>query len=260
MKIVTLVKQTFDTEAKLIVNGGKIDETGVNLIMNPYDEFAVEEGIRIFEKQGGEVIALSVSANPKAQDALRQALAMGAERAVLINDPALVGADEHATAAVLAKALGTIGYDLILAGRISVDNQASHVVARVAENLGLPIVTSVIKLELSGNTALCTREIDGGTEVVEVSLPAVVTAQKGLNDPRYPSLPNIMKAKRKELKVLTLADIGMDPALAGSAGSLLEVLEITLPPARLAGKLLSGDASEVAKQLVNLLQNEAKVI
>ena len=260
MKIVTLVKQTFDTEAKLTVNDGKINETGVNLIINPYDEFAVEEGIRIFEKQGGEVIALSASANPKAQDALRQALAMGAERAVLVNDPALAGSDESAIAAVLAKAIETIGYDLILAGRISVDNQGSSVVARVAENLGLPIVSSVIKLELNGTTATCTREIDGGYEIVEVTLPAVITAQKGLNDPRYPSLPNIMKAKKKELKVISLADIGMDSAQVGSAGSLLEVLEITLPPARSAGKLLSGDAADVAKQLVDLLKNEAKVI
>jgi len=147
-----------------------------------------------------------------------------------------------------------------LAGRISIDNQASQVAARVAEILGLPIVTSVIKLELSGNSATCTREVDGGFEIVEVSLPAVVTAQKGLNEPRYPSLPNIMKAKKKELKTMTLADLGMDSAQVGSAGALLEVLEVTLPPARSAGKILTGDPAAVAKQLVDLLKNEAKIL
>lgn len=258
MKIVTLVKQTFDTEAKLVVNGGKIDETGVNLIMNPYDEFAVEESIRIVEKQGGEVVALSASANPKAQDALRQALAMGAERAVLVSDSALVGSDEHAIATVLTKAIATLEYDIILAGRISVDNQASQVVARVAEILGLPVVTSVIKLELAGNIATCTREIDGGVEIVEVTLPAVVSVQKGINEPRYPSLPNIMKAKKKELKTVSLADIGVDASQVGA--SYLEILDITLPPARSAGKLLTGEPGDVAKQLVDLLKNEAKII
>ena len=260
MKILTLVKQTFDTEAKVVVNGGKIDEAGVNLIMNPYDEFAVEEAIRITEKQGGEVVALSASANPKAQDALRHALAMGATRAVLVTDPALAGSDEHAIANVLAKAIQTEECDIILAGRITIDNQANQVVGRVAEILGLPVVTSVIKLELGSGTATCTREIDGGVEIVEVTLPAVVTAQKGINEPRYPSLPNIMKAKKKELKTLGLADIGVDAAQVGPQGSQLEVLEITLPPARSAGKVLSGEAAEVAKQLVELLKNEAKVI
>ena len=260
MKIVTLVKQTFDTEAKIVINGGKIDDTGVNLIMNPYDEFAVEEAIRIIEKQGGEVVALSASANPKAQDALRHALAMGADRAMLVNDTALAGSDEHAIATVLAKAIGTLEYDLILAGRISIDNQANQVVGRVAEILGLPVVTSVIKLEFNGNTATCTREVDGGVEIVEVTLPAIITAQKGINEPRYPSLPNIMKAKKKELKTVTLADIGVDASQVGPAGSFLEVLDITQPPARAAGKVLSGEAADVAKQLVDLLKNEAKVI
>lgn len=260
MKILTLVKQTFDTEAKIVVNGGTIDDVGINLIMNPYDEFAVEEAIRITEKQGGEAVALSASANPKAQDALRHALAMGVTRAVLVTDPALAGSDEHAIANVLAKAIQSEECDLILAGRITIDNQANQVVGRVAEILGLPVVTSVIKLDINGGTATCTREIDGGVEIVEVTLPAVVTAQKGLNEPRYPSLPNIMKAKKKELKTLGLADIGVDASQVGPAGSFLEVLDITLPPARSAGKILAGEAADVAKQLVELLKNEAKVI
>lgn len=254
MNIIVLVKQTFDTEAKLVVKDGKIDDTGVNLIMNPYDEFAVEEAIRIKEKLGtGNVVAVALG-GPKAQDALRHALAMGADSAVLLSDAAFSG-DATTVAAALSKAIEGMQYDLILGGRISIDDQSSQVSARVAVNLGIPVVSSVTKLELADGKAICNREIEGGYEVVEVTLPALITAQKGLNEPRYPSLPNIMKAKKKELKTLGAGDIGF-----AGAEALTEVIEIAMPPARAAGQILSGEIAETAKKLVDLLKNEAKVI
>lgn len=254
MKIVTLVKQTFDTEAKIVISGGKIDDTGVNLIINPYDEFAVEEAIRIKEAQGeGEIVAVSVGSS-KVQTTLRHALAMGADRAVLLEDDAFCG-DEVTVAAVLAKALEGMEYDLILGGNIAIDDQSAQVASRVAVKLGLPVVNAVVGLEFDGDKAICKREIEGGVEVVEVPLPAVITAQKGLNEPRYPSMPNIMKSKKKELKTVTAADIGF----AGEAAQT-EIIETAMPPARAAGKIIDGDAVEAAVKLVDLLRNEAKAI
>jgi electron transfer flavoprotein beta subunit len=253
LDIVVLVKQTFDTEAKIAISGGKIDDTGVTLIMNPFDEFAVEEAVRIKEKLGGEVVAVSLG-GPKAQNVLRYALAMGADRAVLLDDDLFKG-DEVTVAAALAKLIESRHFDLILAGNIAIDDQSAQVPSRVAVNLNVPVVTSVVKLDLDGDKAICQREIEGGVEVVEVTLPAVITAKKGINEPRYPSMSNIMKSKEKELKVVKADDIGFT-----NVEALTETIAITLPPVRSAGKIISGEAAEAAKELVRLLKNEAKVI
>lgn len=260
MNILVCLKQTFDTEAKIVINPqGQIDSTGVNLIMNPYDEFAVEEGIRLKEKFGGEVTVLSMG-GPKVSEVLRTALAMGADKAVAIQDPALDGSDEFVTAVVLAKAVQNIPYDIILSGRIAIDDGSSQVTARLAELLGVPSVSTVTELKVEGMTATVSRDIDGGTEVVEVPLPAVLTAQKGLNEPRYPSVAGIMKAKKKELKTLTLADLGLTAAEAGTQGAKMKVVNMSLPPARQAGRLIQGEPPQAVAELVNALMNEAKVI
>lgn len=255
MNIVVLVKQTFDTEAKIqLTADGKISDQGVNLIMNPYDEFAVEEAIRIKEAKGGEVTVVSLGGD-KAQEALRQALAMGADKAVLISDPALAEADHYVAAQVLAKALEGISYDLILTGWVAIDDQSSQVPARLAEILGLPQATVVTKLEVGDGSIVCHREGDGAVEVLEVPLPAVVAAQKGLNEPRYPSLKGIMQAKKKELKKLSLQDLGIS-----GGDSKVQVVEYQLPEARQAGKTVEGEPADVVKQLIDFLTNEAKVI
>jgi len=257
MNIVVCLKQTFDTEAKIVIgSGGKIDGTGVNLIMNPYDEFAVEEALKLKEKFGGQVTVVSMGGD-RVQEALRTALAMGCDEAVHINDPALENPDECVVAEILAKAVSQLPYDIILAGRIAVDDGSAQVAVRMADALNIPSVSSILKLEAEDGKATVTREIDGGTELIEVSLPAVLTAQKGLNVPRYPSMMGIMKAKKKEIKVVTLADLGMNAAdLPGK----MTVLKFSLPTPRKGGVKISGEAADAAKELARLLREEAKVI
>jgi len=257
MNIVVCIKQTFDTEAKIVLGAnGKIDTAGVKLIMNPYDEYAVEEALRIKEKVGGEVTVVSMGGD-RVQETLRTALAMGCDKAVLVSDPALESPDEWVSAEVLAKAVAQIPYEIILTGRIAVDDGSSQVAVRMAEALGIPSVSSVLKLDLQGSKALVTREIDGGTEVIEVPLPAVITAQKGLNEPRYPNMPGIMKAKKKELKMLTLNELGLTGADLGPRAS---IIRYSLPNPRSAGKKIAGEAADAAKELSRLLREEAKIL
>jgi electron transfer flavoprotein beta subunit len=257
MKIAVLVKQTFDTEAKISIDSnGQISRQGVSLIINPYDEYAIEEALRLKEKNGGEVTVISAGA-PEAQDALRQALAMGADKAVLITDDGLAGGDEYTSAVVLAKAIGSMEFDLVLAGWRSIDDGSSQVAPRVAELLGLPQVNVVIKLEVEGGKATATREIEGGSEVVEVPLPAVITAQKGLNEPRYPSMKGIMQAKKKPMQKLSLAELGLD---AAQVSPKVKAMSYFLPSPRAAGKIVPGEAADAARELCRLLREEAKII
>ena len=256
MNIVVSLKQTFDTEAKIVLTGGKIDPTGVNVVINPYDEFAIEEALKLKEAFGGEVTVVSVGTD-KVEASIRTALAMGCDQGVLVNDPTLENVDEWAVAEILAKAVAQIPYDLILAGRIAVDDGSSQVAVRLADSLNLPSVSSILKLDIEGDKATVVREIDGGTETLELSIPAVLTAQKGLNEPRYPSMMGIMKAKKKELKVLTLADLGIS---AADVASKMSAPKFSLPTPRTAGKKMSGEPAEQAAELAKLLREEAKVI
>ncbi len=259
MKIVACIKQTFDTEAKIVIGGdGQISDEGVNIIVNPYDEYAVEEAIRTKEKDGGEVVIVTVGGD-KAQEALRYCLAMGADRAVLINDPAMAGADSRAVSVVLAKLLSEkeAGFDIIFTGKEAVDDGAAQVPSRLAEKLDIAQADVVIAFASSDGKATVTREIDGGSESLELTLPALISAQKGLNAVRYPSLPGIMKAKRKPLEVLSLGDLGLS---ADDVASKVELVAAELPPARKAGQRLTGEVDEVVAKLVQLLQDEAKVI
>lgn len=257
MKIVVLLKQTFDTEAKIVIDpAGKISRQGVTLVMNPYDEYAVEEALRIKEKAGGEVTVVSAG-GPETQDALRQALAMGADKAILVTDAGLAEGDEFTAASVLAKAVSGLEYDLILAGWRAIDDNSSQVALRVAEILGLPQVNVVTGLVVEDGKATATREIEGGSEVVQVPLPALFTAQKGLNEPRYPSMKGIMQAKKKPMQKVSLADLGLD---AGQAAPKVKILSYFLPSPREAGKLIPGEASDAARELARLLREEAKII
>ena len=260
MNIVVCMKQTFDTEAKIVLDScGRVNATGVNLIINPYDEYAIEEGIRLKEKFGGEVTVVSLG-GPRVSEALRTALAMGADKAVAIQDSALDGSDEYVVAQVLAKAVATLPYDMILAGRIAIDDGSSQVAVRLAEILGLPSVTSILTLKIENMKATVTRDIDGGMETVEVSLPMVLSAQKGLNEPRYPSVAGIMKAKKKELKTLTLADLGIAAEAAGFSGAKMKLDRVSLPAPRQAGRIITGEPAHAAEKLVTALIEEAKAI
>lgn len=257
MDIVVCLKQTFDTEAKIVLDSkGKIDGTGANLVINPYDEFAVEEALKLKEKFGGEVTLVSMGGE-RVQESLRTALAMGCDQAILVNDPAIESPDEWASAAILAKAISQIPHDIILGGRIAVDDGSSQVAIRVADALNIPSISSILKLEVEDNKATVTKEIDGGTEIIEVALPVLVTAQKGLNIPRYPSMMGIMKAKKKEIKILTLADLGMSLA---DLPQKMTVTKFSLPSSRKGGIKITGEAADSARELARILREEAKVI
>jgi electron transfer flavoprotein beta subunit len=255
MKIVALVKQTFDSEAKIALEGGKIGRQGISLIMNPYDEYAVEEALKLKEKHGGEVTVVTVGSD-EATEAVRQALAMGADQGILVN-PGTEDIDESTIATILAKAVSGLEYDLILGGFRAIDDGSAQVAGRVAEILNLPVVNMVTKLEADGGKAVATADIEGGSAVMEVTLPAVITAQKGLNEPRYPSMKGIMQAKKKPLKKIGLGDLGLD---ASQVAAKVKVLTYSLPPARAAGKIIPGEPAEAAAALAKALREEAKII
>ncbi|KIL40189.1 electron transfer flavoprotein subunit beta [Gordoniibacillus kamchatkensis] len=256
MDIIVLVKQTFDTEEKIVLQDGAVSEDGVKFVVNPYDEYAIEQAIQIRDELGGKVTVVSVGPE-RAAEALRTALAMGADEAVLISDDSLAAADESAISRVLAAYAGQRSYDLILGGNFSVDNGAGQVAVRLAQLLGIPHVSSVTKLELSGGSATAHRDAEGDVEIVETPLPALFTAQQGLNEPRYPSLQGIMKAKKKPFAQLALSDLGLSGADVQPAVSRVS---LSLPPQRLSGKVLKGDIASQATELVQLLRSEAKVI
>lgn len=264
MNVLVVLKQVPDTETKIRVAPGGLDivREGVNYQVSPYDEFAIEEALRLREKFGSGQVTLVTLGPQKAEDALRFGLSMGADRGIHVRDETLLGGDPLGTAAVLAAAVKAESCDLVLAGKLAIDDYQEQVGALLAERLGLPSVTLVTKLEVAPDRkrATVTRDVEGGREVVEVALPAVLTCQKGLNEPRYPSLPNIMKARKKPIEVKDAAGLGVDPAVVGPGGAKLTLLELTTPPPRQAGKRVDGDPTSQAAALVRLLREEAKVV
>ena len=263
MNIIVCMKQVPDTETLIKVkpDGSGIVTDDIKYVMNPYCEFGVEEALRIKEKFGGQAILVTMGPQ-RAVEALRTGLAMGADRSIHLNDPAFEGADGFATAKALAEVIKKETYDLILCGKQAVDDDMAQVGPSLAELLNLPHVTLVTKLEIGPDKkkAKVEREIEGGKEVIEVSLPAVFTCQKGLNEPRYASLPGIMKAKKKEVKPINLATLGLPADQVGAAGSKSKILKHTPPPSRPPGKIISGEVLDAAKNLVKLLREEAKII
>ena len=257
MKIICLVKQVPDSEAKIKVKPETkdIDREGLNMVLNPYDEFAVEAAIKLKEAGTAESVTILTVGEKKAEEAIRTALAMGADSAIRVEDPAVNLKDPASVAAALAAAAKSVGADLILCGKQASDDDSSAVGLMVADMLGMPCVNVVLKLAVADGKLTATREIEGGEETVECPLPAVITCTKGLNEPRYPSLPGIMKAKRKPLDVKAGADIGLSGADART-----EITALNPPPARAEGKKFEGDAAEITAKVVKALREEAKVI
>ena len=258
MNMLVFVKRVPDTESRIRIQQNAVAEDGLNFVISPYDEYAVEEALRLKEAQGGTVRVVAVGRD-EAATVLRKTLAMGADEAFLVKDEAPETYDGLRTARIIARAVETkLGpADLLLFGRQSVGADNSQVPAMVAELLGLPQATVVTKLAVEGGTATAQREIEGGTEKVVLSLPAVVSAQKGLNEPRYETLKGIMAAKKKPVPVVTLEELGFGP---GEPASGIEVVGMDVPASRQAGKCLTGGAAEAARELVRLLRDEAKVI
>jgi len=250
VKIAVCIKRVPDTETRIRMgaDAAAIDESGVKFVVNPYDEFAVEEALQRREKAGGgEVVVLALGPDA-AQETIRGALAMGADRGVLLKADR-VPADALAVAKALAAELKDGGWDLVLFGKMAVDDCNHAVGPMVAELLGLPCVTAISKLELEDGKGVAEREIEGGVEVVAFALPAVLTAEKGLNTPRYPALKGIMAAKKKPIE--------SKPAALGEAR--VTVTALGLPPERKAGRIL-GEGADVVPELVRLLRTEAKVL
>jgi len=235
-----------ETRVKISGDGKRIDTAGVTLVINPYDEFAVEEALKLKEANGGEVVVFSVG-GAGVVAAIRNALAMGADQAVLLKTEADL--DSLGVADLLAKEISGRAFDLVLCGKQAVDDDAAQVGPMLAERLELPCATVVVKLEIDGDKAKATREIEGGLEVSEFSLPAVVTTQKGINEPRYASLKGIMAAKKKPIDEKDVEA----PEIA------VQVVSLELPPPRTEGRVV-GEGAAAVDELIRVLREEAKVI
>ena len=256
MNIFVIMKRTFDTEEKVTIKNGKVNEDSASFIINPYDEYAIEEALNLKEEHGGEVTVITVGEEESDKE-LRTALAMGADKAVLISNEEVENADPFSTSATIASYLKGKEVDIILAGNVTVDGGTGQVGPRLAEQLGIPAVTVITKLTVDGHQATIERDVEGDLEIVEVSLPVLVTCQQGLNEPRYPSLPGIMKAKKKPLEKLDLDDLDIDE---DEVEAKTKTVDRFLPVAKGDGKILEGEISLQVKELVSLLSREAKVI
>lgn len=257
MKIFVCLKQVPDSETKIKVGSdpSTIDQAGIKWVVNPYDEFAIEEAVKIKEANAGsQVFVLSVGPKKRTIEAVRTAIAMGADEGILVEAPESL--DSLSVAQVLAAAIKSEGgADLILTGKLAIDDNASSVPQMLAEILGTPHVTVVSKLTVSAENVIAERDVEGGAkEIVQLAKPCLVAANKGLNMPRYASLPGIMKAKKKVMKELDAAALGI--ALTNRT----KVLGLELPPEKPAVKMLSGDSSAQSHELVRALRDDAKVL
>ncbi len=251
MKIVVCVKQVPDTETRVIISGDglSIDPTDVKYVMNPYDEYAIEEALKLNEAAGeGEVIVLTLGTED-AQSVMRTAMAMGADSGILLKVDNAALADGLSVAKALASEIKALNPDLILTGKMAIDGYGHQVATLLGELLGLPVLSTAKTLEIVDGLATIQRDIEGGRETLSAKIPCVITTEKGLNDPRYPALKGIMQAKRKplEIKEITLIAEG------------IEILEMSYPAKKPEGRIV-GTGPEAAAELVKLLRDEAQVI
>jgi len=253
MNIVVLVKQVPDSgsERKLDPSDNTVARATADNVINEMDEYAIEEALTVKESQGGEVTVLTVGPDT-ATDAIRKALSMGADKAVHVSDPALHGSDAVQTSAVLAAALGTLEFDLVLCGAEATDSQMSVMPALLAERLGLPQLSGARKLTVEGSTAKVERQTDGGYWALEAPLPAIVSTWDTINEPRYPSFKGIMAAKKKPVQSLTLADLGIDPSTVGLAAATSKVLDFAGRPPKGEGVKVP-DEGDGAEKLIGFL-------
>ncbi len=259
MNLLVCLKQTFDTEEKIVLKNGEISEDAVEFIINPYDEYAVEEAIRLKEQHVGEITVLTIGPE-RAEQALRTALAMGADKAVIVDTEEYEEElDEHSIANIIYAAIEELDeyYDLILCGYMAVDDGSAQVGPRLAELLQFPHVSTVTKLTVNGTDVSIEKDVEGNVEFIDTNLPLLITTQQGLNDPRYPTIPGIMKAKKKPLTRFEIEDLTL-PAEKLNANTTVQ--EIFLPAKKSAGQILSGDIAEQVTALVQKLHNEAKVL
>jgi len=262
---IVCLKQVPDTEAQIRIkpDGSDVLLQDVKFIINPYDEYGVEEALKQKEKFGQGTVTIVCLGPDRSVESIRTALAMGADKAVHLDDPALDGGDAFTTARALAEQIKGMEYDIIFCGKQAIDDDAAQVGVALAEYLNIPHANLVIKVEVASDKkkVKVNRQIVGGEEVLEMPLPAVITCQKGLNEPRYASLPGIMKAKKKEVKAVKAADLKLDAASIGAAGARSKISKCYAPPQRKAAQIIAGETPEQkAAALVKLLREEAKAI
>ena len=248
MNIVVLVKQVPDTSAERRLNpaDNTLDRASVDAVINEIDEFAIEEGLRLKEAHGGEVTILTVGPE-RATESIRKALSMGADKAVHVSDPAIHGSDAIQTAKIIAKALGTLEYDVVIAGSEATDTRVSVVPALIAEALSVPQLSHARKVTIEGSTLTIERLSESGYDVVQAPLPAVISVVEKINEPRYPSFKGIMAAKKKPVETLSLADIGIDPGQVGLEAAATEVVSFANRPPRQAGTIVKDEGDGGAK-------------
>jgi electron transfer flavoprotein beta subunit len=264
MRSCVLLAHVPDTASAIKVGaaGNRIEEAGIKWIMSPYDEYGLEEAVRLKEARGGDVTVLTY-APARAEAGLRDAFARGGDAGVHVKGGEGTFGDAFAIAKVLAAAIRKVGpFDLIFAGIKGVGSDNALVGAMVAELLDLPHVSGVSRLEIGEGTLEAHREVEGGAEVVAAPLPCVITAQKGLNEPRYPSLKGIMASKKVPIQAFSVADLGLDEASLGGAAASCRWRKLELPPAKSGGTVLKGeeDAAGAARELARLLREQAKAI
>ena len=263
MKIIVCIKQVLDTGAKIEMQGEKVVASGSPFIINPYDEFALEEAIRIKSALPDSEITVFSLGPESVEETLKRALAMGADHAIHILDPLFDGLDNSLIAKILAKAIQKNSFDLVLCGRQAVDDDMAQVGPALAVLLEIPFITIVTKIQFSENfqTADITRQIEGGSEIQKNrSLPFLVTCQKGLNEPRFPSLKGIMAAKKKEIQKISASDLQLDAKFLDPHNNKLQEIKLSLPPERKKGTILKGADEDITKQLVAIIREEEKIV
>jgi electron transfer flavoprotein beta subunit len=254
MQIYVCVKHVPDTAANIKITGEAQFDESVKFVVNPYDEYGIEQAIQLVKDNGGEVIVVTVG-KESAVNTMRSALAMGATRGILVKTETQF-LDSTLTSLALQKAIDEDGKpDLIFTGKQSVDSEGSQTHYRLAQAFDMPVVTEVVALALQDGRAVVEREIGGGVkEVIEIQTPCVIGATKGLNEPRYPKLPDILKAKKKEVKLIDIADLGIDSA-AGKA----HIQELEPVPERGQAKMIDGNPGEIAAQIVDIIKEETGI-
>ncbi len=259
MEIIVCVKRVPDTaelEVEIDRSGGGIEERDLAYGINEWDNFAVEAALAIKEEHGGKVTAITTGGEDD-EEVLRRALAMGADEALHLMDSAFEGSDAQGIATILHKAISARPFDLILTGAISSDRSSGQVGGMLAAKLGIPQVALATDLKVEGSKAIVTHEVEGGLErVVELDLPALVSVQTGLNEPRYVSIRGIRKVSSMEIPILGSGDLGLDAAAVGSAGAVVTVEELFLPPKVEGAEMLEGDEEEMVEQLVAKLREQ----
>ena len=260
MNIIVLVKQVIDVELNIRVKDNAVIEDGLTYVISNWDEIAIECALHIVAESGGEITLVTIGPS-RATDALRKGLAMGAHKAIHVDDSSFDGSDSFVYAKALAKLLETQTYDLVIGGKQAQDTDAGLTSSMLAEFLSIPQVTNIAKIAEIGNEKMTVhRKGDNGSEVVEVSYPAVLTVNDSLNEPRLASLRGIMQAKKKPIETRDLQSLGLDSSSVGTAASPTNVVAVSEPEGRKAGQKFEGEEEEATKNVIDLLVNEAKIL